>query len=349
MKDVTSRPPVTLIIILSLTWNIIIIVLLFCIQDDIHLHSPFTITVEQEEKKNKESDSTLIYQANKLISFGSSPFGTTIISQAPNLKSSTQPNILKKLIQEEPEQQPIFSQEQEAINEQTQTESENQIPCTQENDITEEEKQSLDQERSEKSDQEQLQPSTAIIQEAILKAAYKKQKQNKQKIIPTFEQKKQIMKSTAIKKNLNLAEIVQGYMHHVAQEQEQSVETQIRSLPSSKQLALQVYSTKIFTLIEQAAKVNQKMLYASGNHTTDATLILTVDQNGKLIEAYLTPPLQEKEVREWIFTFIHKVGLFPPIPKHLKKEKITLSYPLKIDIQQGFGTYSLYYGLCNRY
>jgi len=355
MEEASSRRLAMLIIIFSLLWNAIIVVLLLCLQDDIHLQPPFIVTIEEpDHETTKEKDQELVYTANKLISYGSSPVGTTILPQLPSIQT-TQPTMPTE----------VPSSQDETIEPSTIK------PKTEEEILGQEETTQEDQEHQEQEEQKES-PTTPddVKQKQEEPSFYKEQEkitvvQEEQKLseseyheeiaegiektarVPTH---KQIQKTEAPKKKkITLADIAKGYMHRVAQEQEHTMETQIRSLPSSKQMALQVYSTKIFALLEQAAKVNKKMLYAPEDRTTNVILILTIGRDGRLLEASLTPPLHEKEVRDWLFSFINQVGLFPPIPSHLKQEKITLQYPLKIDMQQGFGTYSLYYGMYNRY
>lgn len=353
MEETSSRRLAMFIIIFSLLWNAIIVILLLCLQDDIHLQPPFMVTIEEpDHEATKEKDKELLYTANKLISYGSSPVGTTILQQFPQTTQPILPTEVTSSQDETIEPSPIKQKAEEKIFEQEEASQEDQEHQTQE----EQEElptapDDVEQKQEEPSFYKEQEKTTVVQEEQKLsKSEYHEEITESIGKTTKVSTHKQIQKTEAQKKKaITLADIARGYMHHVAQEQEHTMETQIRSLPSSKQMALQVYSTKIFALLEQAAKVNKKMLYAPEDRTTNAILILTIGRDGKLLEACLTPPLHEKEVRDWLFSFINQVGLFPPIPKHLKQEKITLQYPLKIDMQQGFGTYSLYYGMYNRY
>ena len=381
MEEKSSRRIATLIIILSLAWNAMIVVLFLCVQDDIHLQMPFTVSIEQEEHQ-EEQKKDCTYLVEQLISHGTSPVATTILPQQPSPFAVSSPIQVANQIQPtEPLQQEDNSdlsnptQEQEpqtepnevmqALEKLAQSEDPMSEEENMQEELTEEHNEEVIEEPEQTKDEFIQEDNVEQIEEAFetitdMEATTVQELPEHKELVEEKIEPKKISKPTRLlhnpkqkttteKRSLSLADIARGYMRHVAQEQENTVETQLRSLPTSKQMALQVYATKIFGLLEQAAKVNRKMLYAPENRTADAILILTIDQSGALVEASLTPPLHEKEIREWLFSFIDKVGLFPPIPKHLKKEKITLNFPLKIDMHQGFGTYSLYYGFSNRY
>jgi len=360
MEETLSRRSALIIIILSFAWNMIVVILFLCLQDDIHMSSPLIVTVENERQKEKNEE--FIYLADRLISFGSSQFSTTILPQEKPEEQLQQQKVQPSdmAIKIEPAiQQTLQSQTQKLEEAPTHEELEqtnDKENVTKKEHSAEECKgppeQPLEQPQL---DQTFMEQKTTVIQEDLQKTESQPLEELKQNSAQKQPKKPPLFKSTAKKsespkkKTISLADIAKGYMQKIVYDREHNVETQLRSLPTSKQMALQVYSTKIFGLLEQAAKVNQKMLYAPENHTTDAALMLTIDRDGKLLEAHLIPQLHEKEIREWLFNFVKQVGLFPPIPKHLKKDKITLHYPLKINIHQGFGTYSLYYGFGNRY
>lgn len=324
MEETNSRHIALLIALLSLLLNIALIIVLFCIQDDIHQTKPLLVAMENEKhiEKKKEND---IFFVDQLVSFGASPTDKKILLEQPNVIPDDSPNIAQQ--ESIPENEPIDHSAQkekvdeQALDETTTDNTKDNIEEFDQKDFTEESQQDNSSKIVET--QKPLTATDTIFEDQNKKKLTKKQNKPKRK------------------KSLSLSDIAKGYMRHAQQAREDTVEHSMQSLPKNKQMALYVYTTRLYDILEQTARVSQKVLYAPHNRKVDATLLLTINQDGELIEVHLAPQLHEKEIRDALLGVVNRAGLFPPIPKHLNKEKLTLSYPIKINMHEGFNTYSL--------
>ncbi len=145
---------------------------------------------------------------------------------------------------------------------------------------------------------------------------------------------------TPRKKQVTLADIAKGFIKSVERERE----NQASALPDGKQLSLQIYGTKIWSLLEQSAKAQRSSIFVHTPVDNTITVVLTIGKNGSLINAQLKPPTKEPSINSIIFSIIKNAGLFPPIPNHLGKKQLTLQYPLRIKAEPGYGVYELSYG-----
>ncbi len=344
MDQDKSRRLALAIFLVSLGWNALLIIFLLCIQDDVHLQKPFLVTLEDENQQQRKIDDDIFF-ADTLVSFGSSLIDKKLLldpqHNIPVAKEEMTMAPQHPVQEEEPSEppQPDETIQKEPIKDLIEKEEPTET-ITQEQDENSEPTE-VEQPPEEHSTSEQPETTPTQIPETALKEP-KHEVVIRQRTDPKqIKRNKEQRTADQKKKPLGLADIAKGYMRQVNQERENTVEHSLRSLPESKQMALYIYTTKMYDILEQTAKATQKMLYAPQNRTVDATLMVTINQDGELLEVQLIPQLHEKEVRDALLNIVNRAGLFPPIPKHLKKEKLTLSYPIKINMHQGFNTYSL--------
>ncbi len=163
------------------------------------------------------------------------------------------------------------------------------------------------------------------------------------------------------KKQLTLADLAHSYMNQVRNDTQTKYNydpqrksgTTGRGMPgvyspassscTGKELALQMYATKVFTMMQQSAHALSSLIYANSDFTEHSLLEITIDHTGKLERVALNPPINEKDVELAVQKIVERVGLFPPIPKHFNMDSITLTFPLNIQGAKGFGRYSLSY------
>lgn len=117
---------------------------------------------------------------------------------------------------------------------------------------------------------------------------------------------------------------------------------------TGKELALQMYATKVFMMMQQSAHALSSLIYANTDFTEQSLLEITINYDGKLLRATLNPPIHEKDVELAVQKIVERVGLFPPLPKHFNTDSITLTFPLNIQGTKGFGRYSLSYSANDR-
>lgn len=160
------------------------------------------------------------------------------------------------------------------------------------------------------------------------------------------------------KRQLTLADITAGFIKQVHNERSMSyhydpnkkkgggapgVHSPSSAAANSREFALQMYASKVFTLMQQAAYTLTSMIYAQNDFEAITALEITIDERGKLLACQLNPAIGEKDIEDAVQTIVRRVGLFPAIPKHFGTDTITLTFPLSIRGAKGFGKYSLSY------
>lgn len=129
-----------------------------------------------------------------------------------------------------------------------------------------------------------------------------------------------------------LSKFAQGFM--------QSMNAELGGKPSNDpmQLAHQRYMTKLWNNLKQTVNAENNSLSLANNLDTQATLVLTINKQGKLINAVLRHPNKTNDILQMenmLISNAHKVGLFPPLPESFKKEEVTFVMPIHLRALQG--------------
>lgn len=129
-----------------------------------------------------------------------------------------------------------------------------------------------------------------------------------------------------------LSKLAQGFM--------QSMSAELGNVPSNDpiQLARQRYMTKLWNNLKQTMNAENNVLALSDNIDTQAVLVLTINKQGKLLNALLRHPRKTPDINKMenmLLTNAHKVGLFPPLPDSFKREEVTFVMPIHLRAQQG--------------
>lgn len=159
--------------------------------------------------------------------------------------------------------------------------------------------------------------------------------------VPQQQQAPAAQRRTANKKAVTMADISRGFIKSVQQEAGHNSASR-----DMKQLALQIYATKIWNIIKNAFLVGDNGLHLTEDVSTHTQLILTIDRTGKLLNIHLDYPKHIAAVRNierLIVSRAHQAGLFPPLPAQIPGTSKTFSFPLFIEGQKGFHAYSLGY------
>lgn len=170
--------------------------------------------------------------------------------------------------------------------------------------------------------------------------------------------------SCSPKKSVTLADLAHSYMNHVRDDRHikynydpqqhrggmgmPGVYSPAKTSCTGKELALEMYATKVFMMMQQSAHALSSLIYAQTDFTEQSFLEITINHTGKLERVTLNPPIHEKDVELAVQKIVERVGLFPPIPKHFNQDSITLTFPLNIQGSKGFGRYSLSYSAGGR-
>jgi hypothetical protein len=164
---------------------------------------------------------------------------------------------------------------------------------------------------------------------------------------------------TTTKKQLTLADITRGYIRQVKKEQASTGHCSYNSqglntmgpngayAPPASGIALseQLYASKLYALLEQSSQAYSRQIYSYKDLEMTTSIEVTIEKSGKILDVTLNPEIPEKDMERALFNIVQRVGLFPPIPKQFKKQRIILSIPIHIKSQQGFASYRLLYGM----
>lgn len=161
-------------------------------------------------------------------------------------------------------------------------------------------------------------------------------------------------------RQLSLADITSSYIKHMRQEQDStghytctqggsgqgSISHGVYAPPTgAAALAEQIYASKLYNLLEQSAKAYSSQIYSCSDLEMETIIEVTIEKSGKILDVALKPTLPEKDMERALCLIVKRVGLFPPIPRQFRKQRIVLSIPIHIKSQQGFASYRLLYGL----
>ena len=161
-------------------------------------------------------------------------------------------------------------------------------------------------------------------------------------------------------KQLTLADITRGYIKQMRQEQDStghctynqggtgtgSIRYGVNAPPTDgAALSEQLYASKLYNLLEQSAQAYSSQIYSCHDLEMETMIEVTIEKSGKILDVALRPALPEKDMERALCLIVQRVGLFPPIPRQFRKQRIVLSIPIRIRSQSGFASYRLLYGL----
>lgn len=148
-------------------------------------------------------------------------------------------------------------------------------------------------------------------------------------------------KRTTNKKAVTMADISRGFIKSV--QQEAGHNTASRDM---KQLALQIYATKIWNIIKNSFLAGDNGLHLTEDVSVHTQLIIAIDRTGNMLNIHLDYPKHItalRNIERLIISRAHQAGLFPPLPVQIAGASKTFSFPLFIEGQKGFHAYSLGY------
>lgn len=156
---------------------------------------------------------------------------------------------------------------------------------------------------------------------------------------PVATKPKRHKKKVAKRDSVTLTEISQGFIKSA--QQEAGYNNGARDM---KQLALQVYASKVWNLIKNAFLVGENCLHLPQSINTQTHLVLTINREGMLVDIKLIYPKEISELKNVERLLINRAkqaGLFPPFSTQIQGETQRFNFPLHIKGEQGFHTYSL--------
>lgn len=145
------------------------------------------------------------------------------------------------------------------------------------------------------------------------------------------------------KQPLSLSQITQGFMRSIQQEEGHNNPPEM----DAERLAAHQYATKLWNIIKNSFRGENSALHLS--HAIDllAYLVITIAQNGQLIDIHLeanqiTPEF--KQIEALLVARAQKAGLFPPLPQRFGVPQKTFTFPIRLQGQEGYHAYHLSYG-----
>ncbi len=138
-----------------------------------------------------------------------------------------------------------------------------------------------------------------------------------------------------------LADISRGFLKSVKQHAGHNT-----TAHNPKELALQIYASKVWNSIKDAFLIGENRLRLPASVHVTAQLHLTIDRSGKLVDIKLIYPqhiTEVKPIEQLLVSRAHQAGLFPPFPAAMAGQTQRFNFPLVIQGEEGFHSYSLGY------
>lgn len=335
MDSDTSRMTGALLLLLSLLLHMLLLLLIFLFKTamhdaqhieyiDLENQQPFDILTQQPQQQQLDQYDPDHEVLVELIAQGINP-NDTLTQEAGEIVGPTPTDIPEPLTQEQTASDAQDGDESQAAEQETSA-----------------------QETSEQLSETLMPPTEQLSSEDLLKGAQALEpivdtlaahipqpvpkpvtpKQAVKKIVRKMAQRPPLTPSQA----QALSKIAQGFMH--------SMHAELGGRPSNDptQLAHQRYMTKLWNNLKQTMNTEHNVLALSNNLDTQATLVLTINKQGKLVNAMLRHPRKTDDIlkmENMLLTNAHKVGLFPPLPESFKKEEVTFIMPIHLRALQG--------------
>ena len=307
-----------------------------------------------EPTRNEEKQRNLAYLAEQLISLGTGLSGNVVLSNEMSANDRTEPDSAQEFTEPIPvedeltpatadQQMQDISTQLEPPDEQTSKESE------------------VAQETIKTTETKSHASGTVRITKPKDHAPLRTIKPPDKKIVESNASKKQ-PQTTQTKRprnQLTLADLTNSFIKQVNKSNASTYHYQSTNQGTgsgrgvyspaqnydSKQIAMQMYCSKVFVLLQQAMNMQHSLTYAQNDFSTQSLLELTIEKDGKLRSIRLNPPLEEKDFERTILTSVKRAGLLPPLPKYFDTEVLTVTMPIHIVGKKGFGDYNLSYNV----
>ncbi len=309
------------------------------------------------------------YMLKNAVSYGSYNQGSVVTMGQEGIGEKDEHN--SNVQQETGQPQKTMSlpeQDDTAINDQNSNQESNSLPSAEEPSKSQETETSQEQDQSLIDTPSEINPILAQAEQLLnetgsswispsksqsaSKTPTQQQRPNKTSSPNTYPKNRQT-------RPLTLADITQSYVKHIRQEQEVtghctynqgnsssgSIRHGVYAPPTdATALSEQIYASKLYSLLEQSAKAYSNQIYSCKALEMETTIEVTLEKSGKILDVKLRPELPEKDMERALCLIIQRVGLFPPIPREFRKQKIILSIPIHIRSTPGFASYQLLYG-----
>jgi hypothetical protein len=135
-----------------------------------------------------------------------------------------------------------------------------------------------------------------------------------------------VRKSKKQKPRMTLADITNGFVKSITQEQENHPQTNNRQ-SLGHQFSMNRYTEKAITAILQSSRANKKKILWTDEMSKAQTCLaqLTIARNGKIIEVKIDPSTGVKELDQLCIETFNEVGWYPPLPKGYEGESYTFA------------------------
>jgi len=131
---------------------------------------------------------------------------------------------------------------------------------------------------------------------------------------------KKKMSAPAKKKNLTFADLANGFLDTLKGDGQdwEKREGNKNIRPDIQEMKFLSYARKVAWYIQNSWKLYMRELDGSGPATADISFILSIDQDGNLIDMQITQYTGYYELDAVIIKAVKKAAPFPPLPKHFK-------------------------------
>ncbi len=143
--------------------------------------------------------------------------------------------------------------------------------------------------------------------------------------------------SSPVAKNMTLTKLAEGFLHYAKETSNSSVDI------NSQDLNLAPTLQRIGWFLQNSFHLHNKPISLDRDVHTSITLHLELDEKGVLLNCYLSPQTNVQALDRNLLRIAQGAAPFPPIPKHVMRNKQTFSVKIPIQIDAKRGTHEYYF------
>jgi len=137
---------------------------------------------------------------------------------------------------------------------------------------------------------------------------------------------------------LTFGNLAQGFIQSASAYRQQSMDP----IDERQRVAFNTYAKKSWGYLQQSFRGNYRLIHLAKDLNTKVVIKMTLTKEGKILDLTLEHPHKTHELKEIEAILLRAAkagGLFPPMPKILNRDIITISLDLGINARQGFHLY----------
>ncbi len=137
-----------------------------------------------------------------------------------------------------------------------------------------------------------------------------------------------------VSKQLSLAKLTEGFLDFVKERGPQE------SVPlQSNDVKYASYFQKVGWFLQNSFHLHNRPITLDYNVREMIDLNMVIDKSGKLVSCTIRQPCSAPAINNLLRKIVESAAPFPPLPVHLKKDRLSVNIPIHIDAHPGTHTY----------